>query len=157
MKKLIIWTFIFVCLYSTTNTYANDLSANIAKLKEYNIIYLSEDKGIYKYIGSHDGLGLSFSSTEKKVYQINCVFPQGDNQKYSTEAANIARELLPHKNINAVVLANDLLKNMNELRDNKDDEGFSYSGVRFDMILLNNMIHLTMIEKNANKLIRHTK
>lgn len=158
MKKIFICTCLLSILLGFASASAKaDVGTYIDKLKEYNIIFVSSDNGQYQYIGSSDGLSLSFSSNEKKVYQANYMFPLGENQKYATKSADITKILMSHKNININSLVNDLVRNLMDLRDNGDDEAFSNSGVRFEMKLMNNMVHITASDKNSYKHIRVSK
>lgn len=54
----------------TISTHAAEQNFFLDKLSDYNLMLVSQEKYLYKYIGNNDGLSINFIVNEKDVVKI---------------------------------------------------------------------------------------
>lgn len=112
--------------YITNNFSASEPKVDFNNLRAYSIIFVSNDNGLYQYIGNNGGLSISFLMNEKKVLSVNYMFPPGDELRKTEKIVKITKNMMSQKVIDSNYLTNELLRNFNQLKEERDDESFSY-------------------------------
>lgn len=112
------------------------------KLSDYNLTLISQEKYLYQYIGNNEGLSISFIANEKDVVKVIYTFANSDKEKYSDKIAEVTKNLMPDNYERSGNLSQQLLKALDLIKEERNDEIIRVGGVRYDIILLNGMINI---------------
>ncbi|MFV0626431.1 MAG: hypothetical protein ACK5N8_03660 [Alphaproteobacteria bacterium] len=151
MRNIVYFIFGFLLLTSTVN--AKEKKILLDELVDYNINVSTAENGLYQYMGSKDGLSVSFLATDKEVRKINYIFAAGNNDKFSDQITDVTQKLMPKKVTNTDKFSSQILSELSKLRKEGDDEKLNAAGNRFNFKLMNGMIHVQAVPyKYVNKI-----
>ena len=141
MKKGVLCA-VLICM-TTFSVWAREQGFFLERLSQYNLTVISESNNVLQYMGSKDGLKISFWANDKDVIKIIYTFDMQNKEKYTDQILEVSESLMPKVFKKSSDFSHKFLKALETLKKHGDDKMLRYKSIRYDMLFSNGLIVVT--------------